>query len=87
MHHALRHAVTRQSARGAEIHLACGLLLPEAGRCLCLVQAGDLSAVVAARDVAGLHAGTVLQAYPLADPGPSTPPSPMESGSRHQEFT
>jgi hypothetical protein len=87
MHRALGHAVARQSARGAEISLACGLLIPGAGRCLCLLEARDLSAVVAARDVAGLRAESVLRAYRLTHPGPSIPPDSHESGVRQQELS
>ena len=65
---ALRLAVARQEGGRAGIRWASALLVPSESSCLCVLEAAEITQVIRARDVAGLHAAPVRLAYPLADP-------------------
>jgi hypothetical protein len=65
---ALRLAVARQEGARAGIRWASALLVPSESSCLCVLEAAEITEVLRARDVAGLHAAPVRRAYPMADP-------------------
>jgi hypothetical protein len=70
MHRALWRAVARLGATGTAIRWCAGWLLPDDGRCLCLVQADRESDVGRALDLAALTTASVSPARALADPPP-----------------
>ena len=73
MHRALRRAVTRLDSAGTAIRWCAAWLLPDDGRCLCLVQATRQSDVVLARDLAALPTASVSRARALdGSPVPRT---------------
>ena len=78
MHAAFQHAVLRLSSTGARIRWCAGWSVPADDRALCLVEAGDESVVVLARDTAALALAPVRRVRPLPA---RTPPSPS-LGSR-----
>jgi hypothetical protein len=65
---ALRLAVARQEGGPAGIRWASALLVPSESSCLCVLEAAEITEVIRARDVAGLHAAPVRPAYPITDP-------------------
>jgi hypothetical protein len=68
MHRALHGAVTRLRSTGTAIGWVAAWLLPDTGRCLCLVQAARESDVVAARDLAALPTAPVSPIRALPPP-------------------
>ena len=70
MHQDLTSAIGRLQARGVRIHRAGSLLLPDDGRCLCLVRGGDRATVALACDAAGLTAAPVYEAWRFPEPAP-----------------
>ena len=68
MHQALHRAVTRLRSGGTAISWCAAWLLPDEGRCLCLVQAAREADVVLARDLAALPTASVTPARALGGP-------------------
>ncbi|SFO14007.1 hypothetical protein SAMN05660359_01697 [Geodermatophilus obscurus] len=81
MHTALRRAVARLAASGTAIGWCAAWLLPDEGRCLCLVRADREADVLLARDLAALSGASVSSARALDGDRPVAVSRPSPTGS------
>jgi hypothetical protein len=81
MHSALRRAIARLRTSGTAIRWCATWLIPDDGRCLCLVQADREADVLLARDLAALTGASVSSAHALDGDRPVAVSRPSPTGS------
>ena len=81
---ALQRSVVRSAVAGEPVRWVEGLLLLDAARCLCLVEAPDSGHVMRARDAAGLAAARVHRALATSDVGGTAGRGPTTFTTREE---